>query len=392
MNDLMKIDTYKEFKTALDTELKNQAEGFVRTGYLLKKARDTEILKESGYTSVAEFAAQEYGLSKDIVSRYIAINDRYSVNGYSEQLQEKYKGYGVAKLQEMLVLPDSIVELTSPEMSKREIQTVKKEYKEEAEKGDIEVMLEGQNPEQEQLTVLHKFLNQYFYENREKYIELAAVMEGKLTSDEAVEKVLDVMAPSGMAIIPVRIRGIGKLMLSIKGKDNDVVLLNIRNDEKETLSWNMFIASMHSENVSREKWEEIYNEPFEVKKEEKQETKEKSKDIGAELKKASIVEKEPEHIETSEEKKTTVVPEQPQEVMNPPEEVKEEATKVQTEQTEQTEHAEETASVVDNTEIKSKLKSQIRQLGYLYENELWSQLIATAEQIVKEAEKIQATA
>ena len=129
-----------------------------------------------------------------------------------------------------------------------------------------------------------------------------------------------------------------------------------------------------------------------MKKEEKQETKEKSKDIGAELKKTSIVEKEPEHIETSEEKKTTVVPEQPQEVMNPPEEVKEEATNVQTEQTEQTEHAEETASVVDNTEIKSKLKSQIRQLGYLYENELWSQLIATAEQIVKEAEKIQATA
>lgn len=386
MNDLMKIDTYKEFKTALDTELKNQAEGFVRTGYLLKKARDTEILKESGYTSVAEFAAQEYGLSKDIVSRYIAINDRYSVNGYSEQLQEKYKGYGVAKLQEMLVLPDSIVELTSPEMSKREIQTVKKEYKEEAEKGDIEVMLEGQNPEQEQLTVLHKFLNQYFYENREKYIELAAVMEGKLTSDEAVEKVLDVMAPSGMAIIPVRIRGIGKLMLSIKGKDNDVVLLNIRNDEKETLSWNMFIASMHSENVSREKWEEIYNEPFEVKKEEKQETKEKRKDIGAELKKAPIVEKQPEHIETSEEKKATVVPEQPQEAMNPPEEVKEETPKVQTE------YAEETTAVVDNTEIKSKLKSQIRQLGYLYENELWSQLIATAEQIVKEAEKIQATA
>ena len=72
--------------------------------------------------------------------------------------------------------------------------------------------------------------------------------------------------------------------------------------------------------------------------------------------------------------------------MNPPEEVKEETPKVQTE------YAEETTAVVDNTEIKSKLKSQIRQLGYLYENELWSQLIATAEQIVKEAEKIQATA
>lgn len=46
MQELTTIDTYREFKSALDIELKNQAEGFVRTGYLLKKARDTEILKE----------------------------------------------------------------------------------------------------------------------------------------------------------------------------------------------------------------------------------------------------------------------------------------------------------------------------------------------------------
>ena len=48
MNELININTYNEFKSALDTELQNQAEGFVRTGYLLKKARDTEILRESG--------------------------------------------------------------------------------------------------------------------------------------------------------------------------------------------------------------------------------------------------------------------------------------------------------------------------------------------------------
>ena len=95
---------YKEYKASLDFEIKANAEGFVRIGYLLKVARDTNILEESGYKSVAEFAQAEYGLTKDVVSRFIAINDRYSIDGYSEKLLEKYEGYGVAKLQEMLTL------------------------------------------------------------------------------------------------------------------------------------------------------------------------------------------------------------------------------------------------------------------------------------------------
>ena len=78
MNELSTIQDYRQFKEALGTELRNQAEGFVRTGYLLKVARDTDILRDSGYATVAEFALAEYGLSKDVVSRYIAINDRYS--------------------------------------------------------------------------------------------------------------------------------------------------------------------------------------------------------------------------------------------------------------------------------------------------------------------------
>lgn len=53
---LRNIENYEQFKQALDTELANQAAGFVRTGYLLKKARDTDILASSGYSTVAEFA------------------------------------------------------------------------------------------------------------------------------------------------------------------------------------------------------------------------------------------------------------------------------------------------------------------------------------------------
>ena len=77
------IRTYQEFKAATDREVYNQAEGFVRLGYLLRRAEDTEILAESGYKSVVEFARAEYGLTETYVSRYININKRYSEGGYS---------------------------------------------------------------------------------------------------------------------------------------------------------------------------------------------------------------------------------------------------------------------------------------------------------------------
>ena len=75
--ELSTINTYKEFEKQFDTELTKQAESFVRVGYLLKVARDTDILSESGYKTVAEFAQERYGLTKDVVSRYININDRF---------------------------------------------------------------------------------------------------------------------------------------------------------------------------------------------------------------------------------------------------------------------------------------------------------------------------
>ena len=48
MNEVIEYRNYAEYKQELDTELKKTAEGFVRIGYLLKVARDTRILAESG--------------------------------------------------------------------------------------------------------------------------------------------------------------------------------------------------------------------------------------------------------------------------------------------------------------------------------------------------------
>ena len=56
--------TYQEFKAELDHELTRAAEGFVRIGYLLKKARDTDILQNSPYNDYLDFAEGEFGLDK----------------------------------------------------------------------------------------------------------------------------------------------------------------------------------------------------------------------------------------------------------------------------------------------------------------------------------------
>ncbi|MDE7436688.1 MAG: hypothetical protein K2N01_12840 [Lachnospiraceae bacterium] len=267
---LSTIETYREFETALETEMKKQeegfarlAEGFVRIGYLLRVAVDTDILKDSGYTTVTEFAQAKYGLGKDAVSRYININKRYSVDGYSEYLKEQYEGYGLAKLQEMLTLPDTVIGMLSPELTRQEIQDIKREIKEEEQITDLEVMMEGEAPDQEHMTLLQKTLHQYFHEEREQFIQLADVITGR--AEDPIEQTLDILAPSGVALKTVRVQGIGRLMLSIQGRDNDIEMLQVRMGEKEHVTWQQFIHDLirtFGGRASKEVWEEIYGEPF----------------------------------------------------------------------------------------------------------------------------------
>lgn len=134
--------TYQEYKQELDAVLTRTAEDFVQIGYLLKVARDTNILAESGYATVTDFAKAEYGIDKTQVSRFININDRFSENGYSDHLLPSYKGFGYAKLTLMLQIPDEINEVLPPTLSKAEIQDIKDEVDAESKVTDIEVEIE----------------------------------------------------------------------------------------------------------------------------------------------------------------------------------------------------------------------------------------------------------
>ena len=149
MEQVIGYRSYQEYKQELDTELKKTAEGFVRIGYLLKVARDTSILAESQYDNVVDFARAEYGLDKTQVSRFMNINDKFSEGGYAPELKAEYQGFGYAKLSIMLLLPEDVNNVLTPDYSKAEIQQIKDEVDEEKKTTDIEVMLEEKDSVQQ---------------------------------------------------------------------------------------------------------------------------------------------------------------------------------------------------------------------------------------------------
>lgn len=225
--------TYKEYKQELDGELQRTAEGFVRIGYLLKVARDTNILAESGYKTVTEFAAAEYNLDKTQVSRFISINDRFSEGGYSERLQEHYRGFGYAKLTIMLQLPEGLTEELTPAFSKAEIQALKDEEDEEKKVSDLEILMEGTTAEAD--TDLDRTIDKLCMDDYKLYEELWKLS----TEDWSVETLQEVLAPSGLQVVSVRIPGIGRKELILKDAENgnEIVLRDLRSGEKETHTW-----------------------------------------------------------------------------------------------------------------------------------------------------------
>lgn len=240
MTDLTAFSNYEEYKKTLTEELTKASESFVRIGYLLKVARDTAILAGTAYSDVNEFAAAEYNLDKTQVSRFIRINDRFSEGGNSDRLQESFRGIGYAKLSMMLLLPDSLNEEITPAFSKTEVQALKEEVQAEAAVTPIERILEGGQPEMEDMSLLEKAVYELLRTKPELYGEIWEVITGgyEQGADDHLYKMLqEILAPAGEAIHSVRIRGIGRIAISIKGTDRNIMLVNLRTDEKDPWSW-----------------------------------------------------------------------------------------------------------------------------------------------------------
>ena len=170
----MTLNDWMEMKQSLERELSNLKTGFIRVGYCLRRIEESKGYEQDGYKSVAEFAKAEYGLSASTVSRFMAINERFSLGGYSERLDPKYIGYHQSIMGEMLGLPDNDLELVTPETSRQDVRELKQFNRQEPERGIADD--------------LRDLIENYFRENRD---ELNEIYNGRGTP------IQEILNPSG---------------------------------------------------------------------------------------------------------------------------------------------------------------------------------------------------
>ena len=266
MNEIVYQKGYEEYRAELGAELASASESFVRIGYLLKVARDTDILKYSEHSTYVDFAKAEFGLEKTQVSRFIRINDRFSEGGNSMELKDEYKGFGTRKLGVMLTLPEEITEELSPEYTVEDIETIQKEVKEEQAITPIEDYVEKVKAEES---------NDAGAALAKDDILTAAVFEIGKAYPEVFERVVEnpgieikkILAPIADQMYIVRVMGVGKLMIICK--ESEIVIVNARTNEKSSRTWeDMLLAwdddllgTVHTLNF-KEAYKELYGIDF----------------------------------------------------------------------------------------------------------------------------------
>lgn len=176
----MTLDDWMGMKERLKKDLIGVQESFVRIGYTLRQIEGRELYKQDGFKSIAEFAQAEYGLKPSTVSRFMNINRKYSIDGYSDQLRPEFAQLGSSKLSEMLSLQDQDMEMIKPEATREGIRELKQFTRGEAEVGVADDIQE--------------LIGKFFETNQETLNELFS-SEAYTTGE--VEKLVEIVNPSG---------------------------------------------------------------------------------------------------------------------------------------------------------------------------------------------------
>lgn len=175
------LDDWLAMKESLKRDLIGVQESFVRIGYTLRKIEEQKLYKNDGYETVTEFAKAEYGLSASTISRFMSINRKFSIDGYSDRLRPEYAQMGSSKLSEMLSLPDADLEMVRPEMPKADIRELKHFNKEE--------------PVPETADSLEKLVWKFFEANAAIAKELE---QSEAYADGESEKMVEIVNPAGV--------------------------------------------------------------------------------------------------------------------------------------------------------------------------------------------------
>lgn len=139
---ILELEVLNDSVKIVRTLLNDTKYNFVAIGYYLRKIDDDKLYRESGHDNIWNFAKDQFGLSKSSASRFMNINRRFSVDGYSDKLADNYQQFNVSQMSEMLTLTDEQIGQIDASTTIREIRDMKP--KPEKKEEPVEEPMEGQ--------------------------------------------------------------------------------------------------------------------------------------------------------------------------------------------------------------------------------------------------------
>ena len=148
----------EEIDNIITTKMKETAENVIIIGYCLRQIDENKLYLQEGYNTVARYAEEKYGMGPAAVSKYIKCNIRFSKNGFSMELDDRYIGFGKSQIQELLSLNSEQLEQVTPDMTVAQIREMRKpkEVPYYPLEGQMEIteFLEPEEPEQPPLPLM----------------------------------------------------------------------------------------------------------------------------------------------------------------------------------------------------------------------------------------------
>jgi len=175
----MTLDMWMETKRKLNAELLGVRRSFVKIGYLLRQIDESKGYENDGYKSIADFAKGEYGMEGSTVSRFMAINREYSIDGYSQELKPEYEDFKRSQLEEMLKLSESDRKMITADTSRADIRELKAFNKETPAAADVDD--------------IDELIEQFFKDNKDV---LMAIYSSTSILDDA-RQITEIVNPSG---------------------------------------------------------------------------------------------------------------------------------------------------------------------------------------------------
>lgn len=125
MDEIRVTESLDEMTIIIKALLNDIAESFISVGFYLKKTEQDELYKQAGYRNIWEYAKDTFGIGRSTASRFMDINTKYSIGGFSPQIDDRWRGYGSSKLTEMLGLPEEVQEAIPAEATVKDIREAK---------------------------------------------------------------------------------------------------------------------------------------------------------------------------------------------------------------------------------------------------------------------------